>query len=650
MTIRHILFGVLAASVALTSAASARPAATGVPPPVGRIARELAGGGAKRVIVFASAGDKSYVATAGTQRPKANQRFRVGSVTKTFTATILLQLVDEGKLSLTSTLEDHLPGIVPRGAEITIGQLLQHRSGLANYTDYPSWYEAASRSPSTRPIDSLRFAASKPLLFDPGTRWSYSNTNYIALGLVVEQVTGRSYAQELEQRILQPLGLDHTELAETRRLPDLGDEGENPNLPWAAGSIVSNGRDIARFYSALLKARIVSATSLAVMKRAVEVGPDTRYGLGVFSIGARCGRAWGHYGGILDYATTAFASESGERVGVISIYGRPPFLQADLGTLVCPNYRLAESAATQHIAFLRGGSIYGVNADGSRQRRLAAGSDPAWSPNGRTIAFARGGAVFVMSADGGRQRRLVAGSDPSWSPNGRTIAFLRGGDVYVMHADGKRRRRRLAGGNALAWSPDGRSIAFVRGRGNRAEIFVANADGSAQRSFARGSDPAWSPDGRRIAFASWVPWKGVGGQFEIFVLDADGGEQRRLTRNAERDDAPAWSPDGRKIVFESGRGAGGGGHEAGWFVIAVVNADGSEQPKELSRGEPLVDQGAPRAARPLWSPDGRMIAYLGWRHGNYDVYVMNADGSGETNVTRSKADEGGFAWSPRRTR
>ncbi len=165
------------------------------------------------MIVFASAGDKSYVATAGTRRPKADQRFRVGSVTKTFTATIVLQLVDEGKLGLSSTLEDYLPGVVPRGDEITIRQLLQHRSGLVNYTDYLSWLKRRLRSPSSRPIDLLRFAGSKPLVFEPGTQWSYSNTNYIALGLVIEQVTARSYANELERRIFRPLGLDDTEFA-----------------------------------------------------------------------------------------------------------------------------------------------------------------------------------------------------------------------------------------------------------------------------------------------------------------------------------------------------------------------------------------------------------------------------------------------------
>ena len=100
-----------------------------------------------------------------------------------------------------------------------------------NYTDYTSWLKDASKSPSTRPIDFVRFAGSKPLAFDPGTQWTYSNTNYIALGLVIEKVTGRSYADELEQRIFRPLGLDDTELPQTRLLPDLGDDTELSQFP-----------------------------------------------------------------------------------------------------------------------------------------------------------------------------------------------------------------------------------------------------------------------------------------------------------------------------------------------------------------------------------------------------------------------------------
>ena len=385
------------------------------------------------------------------------------------------------------------------------------------------------------------------------------------------------------------------------------------------------------------------------MKKTVAAGSAGAYGLGIVSIGVRCGRSWGHGGGILDYGTLALASEKGDRTGVISVYGAGSSTPPDESALVCSEYRLAASAATQHITFLRGDDIYATNADGSGQRRLGAGSDPAWSPDGRTIAFVRSGAVYVMHGDGSGQRRLGAGSDPAWSPDGRTIAFVRRGAVYVMHGDGSGQRR-LGAGSDPAWSPDGQRIAFVRGRGDKAEIHVLNADASGPRRLAHGSDPAWSPDGRRIAFARKVPWVGgVGGQFEIFVTNADGSEQRRLTRNLERDDAPAWSPDGRKITFQSRATSGGGGHSWAWFVVAVVNADGSGQPKGLAGGEPLRDR-APRAARPLWSPDGRMIAFLSWRDGNYDVYVMNADGSGRTNATRSRADESSFAWSPRQTK
>ena len=248
---------------------------------------------------------------------------------------------------------------MPRGNEITIRQLLQHRSGLVNYTDYTSWLKGPTRSGSLRPIDLVRFAGSKPLAFEPGTQWSYSNTNYIALGLVIEQVTGRSCADELEQRIFRRLGLDDTELAKTRLLPDLPDNGEllaglydrepsdydvdwaDPNVSWAAGAIVSNARDVSRFFSALLSGRILSSASLARMKETVAAGPDIDAGLGIFSADIRCGRSWGHVGGILDYTTSVRASEKGDRVGVTSVYGAVPDTPPDESALVCPEYRLA---------------------------------------------------------------------------------------------------------------------------------------------------------------------------------------------------------------------------------------------------------------------------------------------------------------------
>lgn len=375
------------------------------------------------MVVFVSDSDKEYVATGGARRPTGDQRFRVGSVTKTFTATIVLKLVEEGALRLDSTLEDHVPGVIPRGDEITIRQLLQHRSGLTNVTDYPSWLERALRSPSTRPIDTLRFAGSKPLVFKPGSQGRYSNTNYIALGLVIEKVTGHSYAQELEKRILEPLGLDDTELPETRRLPDLDDGGYNPNVPWAAGAIVSNAHDLSRFYSVLLSGRILSSATLATMKKAVE-----GVGLGIFSTDVPCGRFWGHAGGILDYLTLVSASEEGDRVAVVSLRGPgypPPVERA----LLCSEPRLAAGSAQANwkITFNSGrGPLYVMNADGSDQRwlTLTASGFAAWSPDGRRIAFVseRDGnpEIYVMNTDGSGQRNLTRSPADevwfAWSP------------------------------------------------------------------------------------------------------------------------------------------------------------------------------------------------------------------------------------------
>ena len=205
-------------------------------------------------------------------------------------------------------------------------------------TDYTSWLGRAGKSDSTRPIDTLRFAASKPPVFRPGAQWGYSNTNYIALGLVIEKVTGHTYGDELAQRLLEPLELEHTELPTTRRVRGLDDPGENPNVSWAAGALVSDTGDLVRFFSALLSGRVLPESWLAEMKRTVDVdGMGTlRDGLGIFSSQLPCGRFWGHGRGILAYGTLVRASEEGDRVAVVSVHGGtmsgPP---PDEGPLLC---------------------------------------------------------------------------------------------------------------------------------------------------------------------------------------------------------------------------------------------------------------------------------------------------------------------------
>jgi D-alanyl-D-alanine carboxypeptidase len=280
------------------------------------------------------------------RRPaRPSDRFRIGSVTKSFVATVVLQLVGEGKLQLDDALERWLPGAVPGGDHITIRQLLNHTSGLYNYTDdllgpllakptRQAYQQLAARRFAPRALVAM--ATRHRPLFPPGTRFAYSNTNYILLGLVVERATGARLAVQLHQRIFQPLGLADTELPGTQRrirgrhahgyappdrawLPSDGPAGlvdvtqANPSWAWAAGAMVSSAADLARFYQALLSGRLLSPELLKAMQTTIDAseqfGAGAGYGLGLMRLGLGCGgQVWGHGGEIAGYATLAFST------------------------------------------------------------------------------------------------------------------------------------------------------------------------------------------------------------------------------------------------------------------------------------------------------------------------------------------------------
>ena len=321
-------------------------------------------------------------------------------------------------------------------------------------------------------------------------------------------------------------------------------------------------------------------------------------------------------------------------------------------------------AATPKIAYIReplhagyAGVLWVMNRDGSEQRKLApAFGGMRWSPDGQRIAFAAivvqpdrlTSDVYVMNADGSGKQRLTSTprweSGLAWSPDGQKIAFtsdVRGrSEIYVMNADGSEQQRLAseASGGGLDWSPRGNKIAFVSRRDGNAEIYLMNADGSGLRRLTRNtvgdSNPVWSPDGRRIAFEN---------NWQLNLMNADGSGQRRLTRNGSRNFAPAWSPDGQKIAFERrlGRKKYGPCNRCGrasTFEIWVINADGSGQQRLTTQG-----------AQPGWSPDGQKIAFMSERdgNGNAEIYAMNADGSRQRNLTRTQGGkESGLVWSP----
>jgi D-alanyl-D-alanine carboxypeptidase len=272
---------------------------------------------------------RSGVAELGGDRPVPRDgRFRAGSITKTFTSSVVLQLVAEGRVRLDEPVSRHLPGLLPDGDAITVRMLLQHTSGLFNYTNA---FPADDLSPVQRhwdPEEIVAVATARPLDFRPGTAWNYSNTNYVVAGMIVEKITGKPYGEVVRQRVLRPLGLratvfpgDRTTLPEPHAHGYLQVGGVvtdvteiNPSAAWAAGEVVTTTADLDRFTAALLSGRVVPPAQLAEMTRTTDVSPD--YGLGVQRETASCGeQAWGHGGGIPGYLSLMLSTrDAGTRM------------------------------------------------------------------------------------------------------------------------------------------------------------------------------------------------------------------------------------------------------------------------------------------------------------------------------------------------
>ncbi|WP_282699445.1 serine hydrolase domain-containing protein [Streptomyces sp. CC219B] len=293
--------------------------------------------GVPGVTATARKNGRGWSATEGVGNLKTGEprstvdRYRVGSITKTFVATVLLQLEAEGRLSLEDSVDKWLPGTVRGnghdGSRITLRQLLNHTSGIYNYTaddDFVRTYFLKDgffqhRYDTMSPGELVAIAMNHRPDFAPGTSWNYSNTNYVLAGMVIERVTGHPYGKEIRHRIINPLGLHATSVPGTRvtvprpssrAYSKLAEESTgptydvtrfNPSPAQAAGEMISNSTDLNRFYTALLKGKLLPRKQLTKMKTTVEVDgiPNAGYGLGLIERELSCGTTvWGHGGGI----------------------------------------------------------------------------------------------------------------------------------------------------------------------------------------------------------------------------------------------------------------------------------------------------------------------------------------------------------------
>ncbi|MFF0010574.1 serine hydrolase domain-containing protein [Streptomyces sp. NPDC005374] len=306
-------------SLALLALAPVASSAPSAPPANALLPLLVTQGGAPAAALLAREQSGTRYAEAGPGIARADH-FRAGSITKTFIATVVLQLAAEHRLKLSDTVEEHLPGLV-RGAgndgrALTLRALLTHTSGLNDFTAY-----TLGQVPLT-PLQAVRIALTHPPA-TPG-RYSYSNTNYVLLGMVIRQITGRSYATEAEQRIIAPLHLTGTSFPGSRTsLPSphgraYTAEGTDvtaldPRVAGAAGELVTTLADLDHFYAGLLGGRLLSPYWLHEMTDTRTT--HGRYGMGLFPVKLPCGTTvWGHNGRITGSYVRTAATVDGRRV------------------------------------------------------------------------------------------------------------------------------------------------------------------------------------------------------------------------------------------------------------------------------------------------------------------------------------------------
>ncbi|MGW3324092.1 serine hydrolase domain-containing protein [Streptomyces virginiae] len=301
------------------------------------------------VIALLTRGDRTQVYTAGVgdiatgRPPHPDDHMRIASIAKAFSGAVALQLVDQGLLSLDDTIGERLPDQPEAWHAVTLRQLLQHTSGLPDFSTAPRFLEILNADPRHvfDPRTLLDFVADKPLLFAPGSLYEYSNSDNIAVALMAEAVTDRRYEDLLKELVYRPLGLHRTSLPLGYRLPrpylhgyDVQPPAEPEDISealgasgvWASGGIVSTPKELGTFIRAYGGPSMLSEKTRKEQltfrpgDSSEPAGPGTNAaGLAIFQYTTRCGVLYGHTGNFPGYTQLAATTPDGTRSLTFSI-------------------------------------------------------------------------------------------------------------------------------------------------------------------------------------------------------------------------------------------------------------------------------------------------------------------------------------------
>jgi D-alanyl-D-alanine carboxypeptidase len=350
MPLRRTLLAASAALACVLLMPAAAPAAT-TPADVQRGLERLvaAPGGPPGAIATIYRDGKMTVLRAGRARvgrpapPRATDHMRIASVAKAFSAAVVLNLVRAGQLGLDDTISQRLPGMPAAWGAVTVRQMLNHTSGLPDYTKSEGFFEQFKTDPRgyVSPQTVINWVRADPLGFAPGSEYEYSNTDNIVIGLIAEVVTGEPYGSALERIVFGPAKLRQTSFPTKVALPKpfihgyLVEPGEkpqdvstflNPSGAWASGAIVSTPRDLNAFIRADLGLRFFDRAQQREQMRFVAGGESSppgpgrnSAGLGLFRYKSKCGAVYGHTGNLPGYVQWAAATADGKRAVTTSL-------------------------------------------------------------------------------------------------------------------------------------------------------------------------------------------------------------------------------------------------------------------------------------------------------------------------------------------